>query len=209
MTCVREGHVEASIDARLAAVTFTNEEVTRLGCLVANLKHDWRRERQNRVRALELNGKRLQDRIDRLTDAYIDGLIDRDVFERRKYTLLLEQKAAQEELARLKVEERSVPAELAQFLELTKSVHSSYKVGLPQEKREILQIVTSNLSACGKNVEIRLRSPFREGAERPKLSNGEPYRDTHRTGLEELFHTLVHHFASGANMEAEETEPSA
>jgi hypothetical protein len=50
------------------------------------------------------------------------------------------------------------------------------------EKRQIIENVTSNRIVNENNVAVELRNPFREVASRSKTSNCGPYRDRPRTG---------------------------
>ena len=56
-----------------------------------------------------------------------------------------------------------------------------YEILTDDEKREILDIVGSNFSVCGKDVRITLRNPYREIAEIPIHEQGWHYRDDVRT----------------------------
>jgi len=87
----------------------------------------------------------------------------------------------------------SVPDRLAEFLELAGSAYLSYKMGFPEEKRDLLKILTSNREVDGKNVELRLAFPFYEIANRPKISNSAPYREIGRT-YDSLLQRLLEHF---------------
>jgi hypothetical protein len=81
----------------------------------------------------------------------------------------------------LRSEATSIPSRLAEFLELAGSAYLSYKLGVPEEKRDLLRIATSNRLVYGKNVDVVLSQPFCEVANRFKTSNGAPYRDIPRT----------------------------
>ena len=50
----------------------------------------------------------------------------------------------------------------AKTLELYKSVYLSYKTGNSYRKRELLQEIASNRLISGKNITIKLRSPYQE-----------------------------------------------
>src|SRR5207249_8027073 len=83
--------------------------------------------------------------------------------------------------AALRNEAKSVPDRLAEFLELAGDAYLQYRLGLAEEKRDLLKIVTSNRQAAPKNVELTLAQPFCEVANRFQNSNGAPYRDMPRT----------------------------
>jgi hypothetical protein len=54
-------------------------------------------------------------------------------------------------------------------------------MALPEEKRDLLKILTSNRTVTEKCVVVEPSIPFREVAKRFELSNGDPHRDIHRT----------------------------
>lgn len=84
-------------------------------------------------------------------------------------------------MAQLKDGTLAIPDRLAEFLELAGSAYLNYKIGFPEEKRDLLKIVTSNRQADRKNVDLRLSLPFSEVANRFQNSNSPPYRDIPRT----------------------------
>jgi hypothetical protein len=51
---------------------------------------------------------------------------------------------------------------LAEFLELAGSAWFSYRMGLPEQKCELVKRITSNQELNGKNVVVDLYSPFNE-----------------------------------------------
>lgn len=104
----------------------------------------------------------------------LDGAIDRDLLEERKASLHLEQKQAEENLASLSDEKRGSPDSLETFVELAGTAWLSYEMGNPEEKRQIVKIVTSNRSATGKNVELEPANPFRAIKNRSTVSSCDP-----------------------------------
>jgi len=92
----------------------------------------------------------LQGRLARLTDAYIDRVIEREVFEERKAALLMERKGVGEHLANLEDQRQSIPDRLAEFLELAGAAYLAYEMGLSEEKRDLLTTVISNRQLGGK-----------------------------------------------------------
>lgn len=148
---------------------------------VTEFKADWEHEQKGQVAAITLRLGRLQDRLGRVTDAFLDGVLDRRLFEDRKAALLLESKAVEEQLAELTNPSHSVPNRLGEFLELTGSAYFQYKQRLPDEGRELLKILTSNRLVHGKNVVVTLKEPFQMIADRSKDTYSPPYRARLRT----------------------------
>jgi|WetSurMetagenome_2_1015567.scaffolds.fasta_scaffold00300_7 site-specific DNA recombinase len=180
-TCFKEAEIEQIIINKIAGIQFDKQEILFLKNKIEKLRDTWavRQEEQSSTLKLSLSG--IQDRIERLTDAYIDRLIEKDIFEKRKESLYMELRTIEDKLVEMKGSRNSMPDKLAKFLELATNVYSSYKAALPCEKREILEKVTSNRIADHKNVLIELKLPFQEVANRHIYSNGTPHRDRPRT----------------------------
>jgi len=137
------------------------------------------------------------DRLSRLTDAYIDRLIDAELFESRKKALLAERRDLDSQLVEWQANKRDPSAELAKFLERADTACLAYKSGLINEKRELLDALTSNRVVDRKNPTIMLSLPFRMVADRPKFEDGCPRRDIARTWgilLPQLLYQPLHQF---------------
>ncbi|MDQ3816152.1 MAG: recombinase family protein [Acidobacteriota bacterium] len=178
-TCTREQPVEEAIFEHLSRLQFTAKEREHLKREIVRIKKDWVKEQESFAESATLRLARLQERLTRLTDAYIDRLIEKDVFEQRKALLLMERKSLEEAYSGNKL--RSVPAQVEEFFELAGDAYLRYKLGEPEEKRVLLKIATSNRIICGKEVHITLSQPFAEVANRFQTSNSSPYRDELRT----------------------------
>jgi len=103
------------------------------------------------------------------------------MFEQRKNSLLLEQKAAEENLTNLSQESQPFPDKLEKFLELAGNAWLSHEMAFPEEKREMVNIFTSNRVVKGKNVELKPSFPFQEVTNRFKNDDCGPERDVPRT----------------------------
>lgn len=198
-TGVREEFIEEKIQESFTGLQLKEEDYRDLSFLVSESRGNWKDEREKLLKTLQLSLKQIEGRLGKLTDAYLDGVLDKETFLARKESLLMEQKAAKENLADLEEKNHSVPEKVSEFLERSKIVYSSYISGFPEEKREMLEIVTSNRIVEGKNLYVELKSPFRELANYAKYSNGGPYRGRPRTfeetGVEKLFKNLREYFS--------------
>ena len=178
---VREETVEAEILETFRPLRFSEDERKYFALKVARLREDWNHQKQDQIQGANLKLGQIQDRLARLTDAYIDRMIEKNIFEQRNAALLMERKSLEENLAALRDEAKSLPDRLAEFLELAGDAYSQYKLGLPEEKRDLLKIVTSNRQVAATKVELTLAQPFCELANRFDNSSGAPYRDIPRT----------------------------
>ena len=134
-----------------------------------------------RMRAVTLELGNLRERLNRLTDAYLDKMVDKQAFEERRTSLLFEEKALEDRMREIRDGKHSLPDRFDKFLELVKALCCNYKTAIPEEKREILRSVTSNRAIAPKNVEIQLRSPFLELANRGIVQCGGHDRAVPRT----------------------------
>lgn len=173
-TSVREEAVDEAIRSQLRPLQFSEPEQAYLQAKIANLQAEWGKSKEDEGNALTLRLGQLNDRLGRLTDAFVDGMIEKTLFEERKASLLMQRRELEETLASLRSDERNLPERLAGFLELAGSALLSYETGLPDEKRDLLKIVTSNRAVSGKNVAVKLSIPFSEVASRFEYSNGDP-----------------------------------
>ena len=114
-------------------------------------------------------------------EAFLMGNDSKDIFEMRKSALLMEQQETKNQLEELGQGEQDVAAHVLKILELASSAYLSYKTGFPDEKRKLLQTLTSNRRVHGKSPEFTLSFPFREVANRHKKSYGGPQRYGPRT----------------------------
>src|SRR5215813_901351 len=193
ITCVREETVEHAVLEKLSGIQLTEKERAYLLQGIANLKENWNKEQEDQTNALRLRLAQIQDRSERLTDAYIDRLIEKELFDQRNTVLLMERKELEEKLANAKENGKSILDRIAEMVELAGSAYFQYKTAPPEEKRDLLKILTSNREVNGKNVELRLAIPFCDIANRPKISNSAPYRDVGRT-FDGLLQRLLEHF---------------
>ena len=178
-TGVREETVDKAFLAVFAPLRLDTRETEYLASRLRTLQVDWEHEKASRREVLSLRLPKLEERLTRITDAFLDGLIDRESFENRKTALLMERQEIRDQL--LTAPEANRSDRLAEILELVKSAYVSYEMGLPEEKRELVEIITSNRVLTGKQLEASLKIPFEEVAERFRNSNGGPRRAIHRT----------------------------
>ena len=175
-TCIREEIVEEYTLQKFAPLQFHQREKEYSQKKITELRNEWGKQQETQIKALTLRLDQLQDRLARLTDAYIDKVIEKEIFEERKTALLLERKDLEEKQRELKENGRRLPDRLAEFLELAGSVYLNYKLGLAEEKRDLVKIATSNRDVDRKNVDFMLSLPFSEVANRFQNSNSVPAR---------------------------------
>lgn len=176
-TCLREEVIETAVCKALFPLRFTGEERAYLKQEIARLAADSQGQREQQEKSLKLALAQIDERLNRVTDAYIDRLIDRESYEQRKRALLLERAGLDDKLRALR---DGKGESLGEFLERADTAYFTYKTGTPEQKRKLLDVLTSNRTAEGKTAEITLKLPFNEIANRFESSNGGPTRSMPR-----------------------------
>lgn len=138
-------------------------------------------ERANQVEAARLRVAALEERQQRLTDAYVDQAIDRQAYEQRKERLLIELAYAREALSQAQEGELTSPrTQVQEFLELGNALWLGPRPEFREEYREAVEKLTSNRVLTGKKLEITLRNPFCVMRIDEPVLYGVPSRDASR-----------------------------
>lgn len=189
-TSIRQEPAEQSFVERFLHLRLSRDEQRYCSQALRQLRADRQQQADHAINSLRLRLGQLDERMNRLTDAYVDRLIERDVFEQRKKALLLERLQTAETIASWESGSRDVADELLEMLERADTASTAYEAGLVPEKRELVDSLTSNRLLNGKSLEVSLKSPFDLIASRAELIDGSPRRDTHLV-WNSLFHRLI------------------
>jgi DNA repair exonuclease SbcCD ATPase subunit len=173
--------IERDIEDGLQPMEIGPDEWVHVVRTLAKFSVEWLEHKGEMLKAYDMQLASLQDRLARLTDAYIDQTIDKELFQDRKAALLNERATLNEQRTAITSNLRSIPDSLREFLELAGRAKILYKTAISEEKRDLLGIVTSNRVLKGKNVVVELSNPFADIANRPKAVHGAPCPDVPRT----------------------------
>lgn len=178
---VREEAIEAAIKACMLRTELTApDRHTFEAWVTAWIASGKDKERE---KAWQLRKANIHDRIDRLTDALVERLIDRDTFAERRQRLALEEEALDSE--RQKWGDKAAKAErMRSLIELAKSLVRSHQMAKGPEKRELVEMTTSNRRVYGKNVYIEPSNWLHEVTDEMSVYDGAPARDGDRTFVE-------------------------
>lgn len=200
-TGIREEAIEAMVTERLRALEFTDQENEYLAKAIRDLKANWITDKEQVVRNFAVQREQLTERLTRLTDAYLDGTIEKELFEERKSSILFDRQAIQGSTDAITRNERSIPDILQEFLERTGRAYSLYQTASIEKKRRMVKIVTSNLSLEQKSIDFAFTKPFHEVANREKMIDGSPSWAIGRT-WDPLLTQLLAHFKKEPEFES-------
>jgi site-specific DNA recombinase len=195
---VKEEVAEMVVAEKLANLQFTSEEKSYLEGEIRDMKARWIKDKEEAIGNLNVSLEKVAERLTKLTDAYLDGILERDLFEERKRALLFERQASQGTLNDFKTNRTSVPEALEKFLERAGSAWLLYQEANPEQKRRMVKIVSSNLAMRSKTIDFAYAVPFNEIANREKNIDGGPRWVLDRT-WNPILETLVKHFSTEPN----------
>jgi len=189
-TCVRENSLHDIVQKHLQLLVSDEAELREFRDMVDDERANVAEETDKLRYSLKLRLAKCDDRVRRLTDAYIDQLIDQETFEARKRGLLGERRNLLDRVGKVSAEDLP-KAGAFKKLELGNAAYMGYFSGNVFEKRNMICQVTSNLIAEGNNAAIRLKSPYQEIANWRQSQNGAPRRGTPRTRTRELLDIIT------------------
>lgn len=178
--CLTEGAIVGEVHNRLIPLCFDAEEFRDIRDLLAEHGNGLANERGEREATIRLLIGKCDERITRMTDALIDGLIDKETFDHRNAIILAEKRGHKDRLERI-ASEPSLAERIREKVELANTAYLSYESGNPSEKRDLMLSLMSNFVGSGKSPAITLKSPFREYWNWRKSNDCDPCKDGPRT----------------------------
>jgi site-specific DNA recombinase len=180
-SCVREEVFEQEVRGILRPLQLSPDEIEQVSLLAGTMKKSRQTMEEKKKQEIQFRLEKCKSRLDRLTDAFVDNMIEKETYLQRKQSVLGEMKAIEEEMAEHDDQEDSIGRKVTEKLELLKSLYLSYIKGTNDKKRELIKKVSSNCQISGKNVVIELKTPFKELSEFLETHYGGPSRTKNRT----------------------------
>lgn len=177
-TAVREDQIEQVVLDELRKVAFTPEQIQVFDEEVSL----WPERDGNveRLKAKELQLAQVQSRLDALTDALLDHLVDEHTFRTKKQALILQRQNLQEEVCDLMATNPHWP-NLQKFLERAKDLALHYDSANRSEKRQIVEMTTSNRTVSGKEIGLEPQAWLHSLQDLSAVPFGEHQRPNSRT----------------------------
>ncbi|MBV9241165.1 MAG: recombinase family protein [Acidobacteria bacterium] len=178
---IREEELTRQFLELLSLIEFNKMETERFRKAITKYVDDAPRRVEKRRQELLLRKDLICARLEKLADAYVDGVFDKELFASKQNALTNEKLQIEDELVCLDENPDEAAEKLREFLELANSACSSFISGNDPERREFLEIVISNAFLEGKTLIIEPNSPFDVIVGRHDVQGGCPIRDTSRT----------------------------
>jgi len=169
---IRESTVNLYIENMLKAITMSDEEIEIMQQQLSELKGDWLTKQKELSHSLDLQIGTLKHKLQRITDLLIEGTLDKEHYESEKRKVLAKQQELNEQQTLVSSEKTHYLKNIQDFLELAKKPKILYDLANCDEKRELLEMLTSNLQIEGRKLVISLVSAFYSLVNRDVLSFG-------------------------------------
>lgn len=174
VTNLREELIDASLRTSSRPFALTDAEWGAVRLDIDRMLEQRREDTNNKVKAAGMGIAAIEDRLARLTDAYIDRLVERDVYLQRKASLLEDRITQTSRKAELETGVSGLRQRTGKNLELAKALGILTILENDEKMRDILKMTTSNLTASPKKLCVAWRNPFLEVAKRAPFPLGDP-----------------------------------
>jgi site-specific DNA recombinase len=157
---VREEVLEQKFTELLGQLRFDDEVLEWVRESLHASHADERREHEEAIRRLQVEHKRIGDRINAMYLDKLDGRVDSAFFDKMSAEWREEQNRCLREIARHESAEQSYMDEGVQILKLARNAQKLFERQQPREKRRLLNFVLSNCSWEDGEVIANFRQPF-------------------------------------------------
>lgn len=174
---IREEAVQNALSATMQGMELSTEATDRLKKVIERSMS--KNTPKKPTEPLEIQKARLRDQKDRLADAYVSGLIDKETLQAKQEDLLvLETQLSQNARETRSADE--IRAHVAKILEHLKSLVATYLLANVAEKRQFLDLVFSNISLTDRNSLFQTKTWLDEATNLQVVPYCGRSEDTHR-----------------------------
>ena len=178
---LREDYIERRIEELFGYLEFNEKEYQSILQYINVVLKNNTKDLEQLYNTIKVQLGKLNNKLDMLTDAYIEGVVDKFIYEQKKEKTLTQLQELENKLTDIKHQKQESNSKAYKILELFKSLKSIYFLGNIVHKRILLEYLTSNFSVEGKRLLISMKSPFAEVLKLSFLGNCAQSPATSRT----------------------------
>jgi len=178
---IREDRFEGELSKAFVPLQLNDEEMLYIREWFAWAGEHKQERAKDEREACALQLAQIRERLSRLTDAFLDGAIEKGLLDERRGSLLLEEAGVKQRMQELEAGNDVGLARLENYLELIQDASNLHNMTLPYEKRTLVKRLTSNLVLGPENAVITLTSAAQLIAKRSLVLSGSPNRGVPRT----------------------------
>lgn len=177
---VRESYVDSCLERLMSLLTIHPIELKAVEDELSYMRSNEVKIVQEMLTSLKLQKTQIKDKLEKITDLYIDGQLDADAYASRKEKLLWQLKTQEDAEKNLESQNVSILERVRKIFEQLSDLKNSYKIGIWEEQRELVETLTSNLKFSGKEPMFTIRSPFSKVLNSVIFQLGDPNQGTLR-----------------------------
>lgn len=149
---IKEGLIDDEIANVINKLSFTKEELSKAKEALSEIDNKINGERNQKLKILNTKESQLISALDRIRELVIKGVLLEEEYlnEKNRHQTEL-QKVRVEKDALINVDQKRAE-EIYDFLELSKNAPAYFKLGEPEEKRELVKIIFLELNIQGKKM---------------------------------------------------------
>lgn len=128
----------------------------------------------------------MNKKLSRLTDAFLEGLVDEETVKSKRPELELEKEHLERQLSEINQSPNYHRYNLRKMFELTQSLTQTYEMAEKPQKRKLLKKVSSNFYVDAESVEFKPSEPWMTIQKTQSSLSGPPHRNASRTEIEQV-----------------------
>jgi site-specific DNA recombinase len=171
---LRSDQIEVEISKFFDKLQLTHDEEQLIDSITKHMQAAATERLQRNIAVTKMLLLSIVQKMDRLTDAYIEGLLDKRELEHKKTALILERREVEQQLFELERGNQPGYSRCKKNVELIKTAYSLYKNGSDEEKRDLIKELMSNRVVARKTLAITARFPFANIAKHHDVRFGGP-----------------------------------
>lgn len=157
---MREDKIFKEVQKVFDSMTLEPKLLQKVISIIKSLSSDEQEYHNLKIKELNVEYAKIKNRMDRLTDIFLDGDIDKDTHEDKRKQLV---KRRSEILAEIKQHnncDNNYQDTLIRTVHIASNAGKTFRGSTTEEKRELINMVLCNLRLKGQKLEFKLRPPF-------------------------------------------------
>jgi len=159
---IKEEELENAVTEFLNSLTINAVGLKMLKFKIDQLLDKAISEAKHTRNTVALRQSQIINQLNRLTDIFVEGAIEKDVFEERRLALQITKSELEQESKSGVTPTEKLQHKVSEFFEQLESVADSQNLATDTEKVKLLKSVTSNRTASPENVDFKPRKPWQQ-----------------------------------------------
>jgi hypothetical protein len=166
---IRDDHLKATVLETLSRLQMPENEHCFILAVLDDITKEAQQQRIELIQSMQAALGNVQERISRLTDAYLDGILSREVMHDKQKALLEERKGIQDRLELTQQRQSLMRENLKEFIDFAVSVKTVFETSAPSYQQQLLRRVALRVTVTNKVADVVLHKPYELFASRPSV----------------------------------------